>query len=98
MKASLFAAALFSGVLLAAPVGAAPAGMAKDVGAAAPTAEIELVHGNHRSCERGPAGWHYHNRFGDRIACVPRPRGLFFTWRCEGERCGWWHRTYRRWH
>jgi hypothetical protein len=27
------------------------------------------VHGNHRSCERGPGGWHRHNRFGERRPC-----------------------------
>src|SRR4029079_7584169 len=27
------------------------------------------VHGNHRSCQRGPGGWHRHNRFGERRQC-----------------------------
>src|SRR4029453_3116333 len=27
------------------------------------------VHGSHRSCERGPGGWHRHNRFGEYRPC-----------------------------
>ena len=30
---------------------------------------LVLVHGNHRSCERGRGGWHRHNRFGERRSC-----------------------------
>jgi len=36
------------------------------------------VHGNHRSCERGPRGWHRHNRFGEWRPCR--------EWRGEGRR------------
>jgi hypothetical protein len=25
------------------------------------------IHGGHRSCERGPRGWHRHNRYGDAV-------------------------------
>lgn len=27
------------------------------------------VHGYHRSCQRGPGGWHRHDRFGERRLC-----------------------------
>jgi hypothetical protein len=30
---------------------------------------VVQVHGNHRSCERGPGGWHRHNQFGERRPC-----------------------------
>lgn len=39
---------------------------------------VVRVHGNHRSCERGPRGWHRHNRFGERRPCR--------EWRGEGRR------------
>jgi hypothetical protein len=39
---------------------------------------IVLVHGYHRSCERGPGGWHRHNRFGERRPCR--------EWRGQGRR------------
>jgi hypothetical protein len=37
-----------------------PAGMSGDV---------VQVHGDHRSCQRGPGGWHRHNRYGERRPC-----------------------------
>jgi len=39
---------------------------------------IVQVHGSHRSCQRGPGGWHRHNRFGERRLCR--------EWRGEGRR------------
>ena len=30
---------------------------------------VVQVHGSHRSCQRGPAGWHRHNRYGERRLC-----------------------------
>lgn len=36
------------------------------------------VHGEHRSCQRGPGGWHRHNRYGERRHCR--------EWRGEGRR------------
>ena len=49
-------------------------------------------------CIRDDSGWH-HMRGARRITCRPaRPRGAFWGWRCEGPRCGWWHRDNRRWH
>ena len=33
-----------------------------------------------------------------RSTCRPvRPSGRDWGWRCEGPRCGWWHRHDRRW-
>jgi hypothetical protein len=57
---------------------------------------IEQVNGNHRSCNRGPAGWHYHYR-GQRIACNPRPSGRYWGWQLRDGRWGWWHSRERRW-
>jgi hypothetical protein len=57
---------------------------------------LQKVHGRHRSCERGPAGWHYHSFRGERVACDPRPRGPWWMWRCAEGRCDWWHRNERR--
>ena len=42
------------------------------------SSDIVRVHGNHRSCERGPGGWHRHNRYGERRPCR--------EWRGEGRR------------
>ena len=39
---------------------------------------VTQVHGNHRSCERGPGGWHRHNRYGERRPCR--------EWRGQGRR------------
>ena len=39
---------------------------------------VVRIHGNHRSCERGPGGWHRHNRYGERRPCR--------EWRGEGRR------------
>lgn len=52
-------------------------------GAVGPVADglsngVVLVHGNHRSCERGPGGWHRHNRYGERRPCR--------EWRGSGRR------------
>ena len=59
--------------------------------------EIQTVHYSHRSCQRGPAGWHYHFH-GERIACDPRPSGREWGWRHREGRWGWWHERERRWH
>ncbi|MFN3867763.1 MAG: hypothetical protein ACK4MF_01710 [Hyphomicrobiaceae bacterium] len=56
------------------------------------------VHGVHRSCELGPAGWHRSPRPGVRIACrPPRPRGAHWIWRHDGPKFGWYHSRERRW-
>ena len=47
-------------------------------GTTAPGSNIIQVHGKHFSCERGPGGWHRHNKWGQRRACKP--------WRGKGKR------------
>jgi hypothetical protein len=59
-------------------------------------AAVELVNGNHSSCNRGPAGWHYHYR-GERIACGGRPSGRYWGWTNREGRWGWWNSRERRW-
>lgn len=39
---------------------------------------LTQVHFGHRSCQRGPGGWHRHNRFGERRPCR--------AWRGQGRR------------
>jgi hypothetical protein len=49
-------------------------------------------------CSRDDRGRHY-MRGSNRVTCRPaRPRGADWGWRCEGPRCGWWHRHNNRWH
>jgi hypothetical protein len=49
-------------------------------------------------CIRDDRGWHY-MRGERRMTCKPvRPSGRDWGWRCEGPRCGWWHRGEKRWH
>ena len=63
---TLGAAAIFAAI--ASIAGAAPATMGH-VPDGLSNGLIQ-VHGNHRSCERGPNGrWHRHNRFGERREC-----------------------------
>ena len=57
---------------------------------------LQLVNGNHRSCVRGPAGWHYHVR-GERISCENRPSGRYWGWTLREGRWGWWNSRERRW-
>jgi hypothetical protein len=40
--------------------------------------DLVQIHGGHRSCERGPGGWHRHNRYGERRLCR--------EWRGQGRR------------
>jgi hypothetical protein len=52
-------------------------------------------------CRRDDHGWHFMS--GERRAkCRPtHPRegdANTWGWRCEGQRCGWWHQHERRWH
>ena len=48
-------------------------------------------------CSRDDRGWHY-MRGERRMTCRPaRPSGKEWGWRCEGKRCGWWHRGEKRW-
>ncbi|HRK19780.1 MAG TPA: hypothetical protein PK970_12535 [Hyphomicrobiaceae bacterium] len=70
-------------------------------GAFMSTSTPASAHGNHRSCQLGQAGWHYHvYRYGrlHRVACRPsRPSGAYWMWRSEGGRSGWYHNRDRRW-
>ena len=95
------AAGLAVAGLVATAASAAPLG---NMGTNAPsvdTGSVQLIHdGNrHRACELGQRGWHYHNGRGDRIDCRPRRPGLlYWTWRTEGGRSGWYHTREHRWH
>jgi len=55
---------------------AAPANMSQVP--ASVSGDVVQVHSDHRSCERGPGGWHRHNRYGERRPCR--------EWRGEGRR------------
>jgi hypothetical protein len=53
---------------------------------------VHKVHGCHRSCELGPAGWHRHaGPYCARIACVPR---AWNPHRCFVDRWGVRHCRY----
>jgi hypothetical protein len=86
--AVLAAATLWAGTAAAAPIagGAGPA----------PGAEPLVSKVATFVCVRDDRGWHYmHGQ--RRVSCRPvRPRGEHWGWRCEGPRCGWWHRHERR--
>lgn len=56
-------------------VSAAPASLEKPAGV---SNDLVQVHGNHRSCQRGPGGWHRHNKWGERRPCR--------EWRGQGRR------------
>ena len=63
---------------------AAPGGTVKDVGAG--ESMVIKVHGCHRSCEDGPAGWHRHvGPSCTRVACTPK---AWFPNRCFVDRWG----------
>jgi hypothetical protein len=84
---SLFA---MPALLLALGIGgaalAAPAGSAKGIGLAEDNGLVHKTHGCHRSCERGPAGWHRHRGpFCARVACTPR---AWYPNRCFVDRWG----------
>ncbi len=101
MKKSVLVAAglLTAGLFAASAVSAAPLGGIAPGSSAVETDLVQKVHGSHRACESGPAGWHYHSRFRDRrIACRPTSPGRLWIWRSEGGRVGWWHRNEKRWH
>jgi len=46
---------------------AAPMSVGQELGAGSNA--LVQIHGSHRSCERGPGGWHRHNRYGERRHC-----------------------------
>jgi hypothetical protein len=67
--AALLAATASMATAAPANVGHLPDGLSSD---------LVRVHGDHRSCQRGPGGWHRHNRNGERRPCR--------EWRGEGRR------------
>lgn len=91
--AGIFAIAASAGAANAAPLG----GLAKGPAPAIESGVIK-VHGRHRACRLGPAGWHRTLGGGYRVACrPPRPRGAYWMWRNDGPRHGWYHSRERRW-
>jgi hypothetical protein len=94
---TLFATALGLG-LWATAASAAPLGApATDAYTKTEPPITEVRHGG-RYCARGPAGWHFHDRYGQRVACAPPPPGPrgYWRWRHDGPRPGWWHTRERR--
>ena len=76
---------------------AAPGGLG---GAAAIDNGVIKTHGLHTSCQYTPrSGWHRTPVPGVNRWCRPgRPSGIWWTWRKDGGREGWWHRRERRWY
>ena len=76
-------------IVLAMGIGSAlanPAGGLRDIGKTGVESLVEKTYGCHRSCERGPAGWHRHvGPFCVRVACYPR---AWFPNRCFVDRWG----------
>lgn len=96
MKLTLFAVATLAAGAWTMPANAASFGFAKDTAADPAQPMAEQVHFRHSSCQLGEGGWHYHFR-GDRRSCFRRPGIRYWTWRCEGPRCDWFHSRDRRW-
>jgi hypothetical protein len=98
MKMTLIGAASLA-VLAVASIGSASAAPFSPSAPSVYGGDLQLVHnGAHRSCQRGPQGWHYIGRGGNRIECRPsRPSGVYWSWRTEGDRRGWYHSRDRRW-
>jgi hypothetical protein len=77
MKITLLAAAsLLAFGLATSSAQAAALTMPKEIVAEVATPKLEPVHFNHRSCQLGRAGWHYH-RYGDRRECRPFRRRYY---------------------
>jgi hypothetical protein len=77
VKALGSAAAAAVLALIVVPAKAAPM-QSSAAGASAQESGIIQVHGVHRSCKLGPAGWHRHTKWGERRVCRP--------WRGNGRR------------
>jgi hypothetical protein len=91
MKISPIAAAFAFAIVSATTAMAAPATPLHPANESLVTKAATFV------CERDDRGWHY-MRGDRRVTCRPvRPSGRDWGWRCEGPRCGWWHRHERRW-
>jgi hypothetical protein len=92
LAAAVLTLGFSAGAALALPPGGALGGQPAGAGSL-----VEKVHGCHRVCRLGPAGWHYH--VGPaclRVACVAHPGGPWI-WHCDGNTCGWWHPGRRAW-
>lgn len=89
-------AAGIAGLLLSAGTAIAVPAVKHDISPPSDASGLQLVNGTHRSCARGPAGWHYHVR-GERISCEDRPSGRYWGWQLREGRWGWWHSRERRW-
>lgn len=100
MRSIMTSAALFAAAILTATAASATPGLVS--GAMAPQAAdstLIQVHGVHRACERGPAGWHRSLPNGNRVTCrAARPSGVHWSWRKNGPDFGWYHTRDRRWH
>lgn len=93
MRIAYVMGALLAGGCLATTASAAPLGARSPVEDQALISKVATY-----VCTRDDRGWHY-MRGNRRMVCRPaRPRGAFWGWKCEGPRCGWWHRNERRWH
>lgn len=101
-KAALMIAAGVVGMSL--QIGASranpPPGAAATLPSSAPATPVVPVQAQPRQlrmvCLRGKEGWRYFNLKGERIACPPRPRSAFVSWRCTRQKCGWYHRGQKR--
>jgi hypothetical protein len=81
-------------LMLAAACGSAAA---SPLSADKPSAESAITRIATYVCIRDDRGWHY-MRGERRTTCKPvRPSGKDWGWKCEGPRCGWWHRGEKRW-
>jgi hypothetical protein len=94
MKCLIATSALVGFAFCAGSVGAAPIGnSSKSLTVEDLTTTVTTI-----ECRRDDRGWH--SMLGNRrITCRPaHPGGKAWGWRCEGKRCGWWHRGEKRWH
>jgi hypothetical protein len=96
IKIALASAVLVAAIAVPMLASAAPFGGVVEISRAAPQHDfVEVRHGRW-TCIRGRTGWHYHNVKGERIACPPRPRSAFASWRCTRFQCGWYHRGQKK--
>jgi hypothetical protein len=94
MKRLLTTCAFIGFAALAGQAIAAPIGANKSVGAEGLVSKVATY-----VCSRDDRGWHY-MRGSHRMKCrpaIPHGGAKVWGWRCEGPRCGWWHRHDHRW-
>lgn len=94
MKSFIASCAFMGMAVLAGSAIASPLGVSGKPGATeALTTRVAIV------CIRDDRGWH-HMRGERRVTCrpaMPREGAKFWKWRCDGPRCGYWHRHENRW-